>query len=311
MTQGKTLEGAHREALLDARRNALIQAHVIVEADARVADMRLTEAGVRSRATGYVQKMEVLESALVPGSAPPLYRVRVRALIQPLPLFSGPRLQGIEEDRWQPALTLQMSSDLPAEKETPLCAELTSALRRCGIAVVRPEERRPALSASISVSAAPAGGDAQTEVSWQIAVGLAGQEQPEEEKALPPAVGRWLTTQGITPEGEWWQRVAATMAQDAIRLWAMPRPTIIRFLGTDDASARRIAAALGSVPGSRLETAADSSEVQATLAIGGDPVSAIAPLLRSAGVGATLEPGQVSLTRLTYRVLPPTRPAAR
>lgn len=309
MTPGKALDAAHREALLDARRNALIQAHVTVEADANVADMRLTETVVRSRAAGYVQKMDILESGLVPGFAPPSYRVRVRAVVQPLPPFAGLPPQGVGADRWQPALMLRMTSDLPPEKEALLGSELAQALRRCGIALVQPEQGRPALSGSISVSAARSEGNAGTKVSYEIGIRLARPEGPGEQEALPSAGGQWLAAETVTLQGEWWQRVAVAMAQDATRLWAMPRPTVIRFLGLDDAAAKRMSAALASVPGSRWERAADYSEVQITLTIGGDPLSAIEPLIRSAEVSVTLDPAQTSLTRLTYKALPRPQPA--
>ncbi|MHC5034197.1 MAG: hypothetical protein ACYTFZ_04095 [Planctomycetota bacterium] len=86
MTRGTSLKDAHREALLDARRNAVLQAHVAVEATVRVEGMQLAEKRVSARLAGYVEKLEVLEAGVVQGSEPHVYRVRTRAVVCPLPL---------------------------------------------------------------------------------------------------------------------------------------------------------------------------------------------------------------------------------
>lgn len=103
LDEGKPLSQAHREALLDARRNALLQAHVTLVAETRVRNMRLEEMTVQSRASGRLIRMEVLEAGAVDGAAPPLYRVRVRAVIRPLePATAGqaePDANGRPDDR--------------------------------------------------------------------------------------------------------------------------------------------------------------------------------------------------------------------
>jgi hypothetical protein len=86
MAPGVGLQDAHREALLDARRNAVLQAHVAVEATVRVEGMQLAEKRVSARLAGYVEKLEVLEAGVVQGSEPRVYRVRTRAVVCSLSL---------------------------------------------------------------------------------------------------------------------------------------------------------------------------------------------------------------------------------
>jgi len=79
---GKTTAEAHREALLDARRNAVIQAHVFLRVETRVENMQLRERILYSRATGYVEEIHVWEAGVMPDTDPPVYRVRVRAVVR-------------------------------------------------------------------------------------------------------------------------------------------------------------------------------------------------------------------------------------
>jgi hypothetical protein len=91
LRSGSDLQTAHREALSDARANAVAQAHVFVESEVRLENMRLKGSTSRSHSRGYVQQMRVLESGIVPGTDPPLYRVRVEATVLPLEGADEPR----------------------------------------------------------------------------------------------------------------------------------------------------------------------------------------------------------------------------
>ena len=66
MDVGKPREEVHREALLNAVGNAVLQAHVLVDAEVRVKDFEFAEQKVRTRAAGYVERLDVLEAGLLP-----------------------------------------------------------------------------------------------------------------------------------------------------------------------------------------------------------------------------------------------------
>jgi len=305
LPKGKSLEQAHREALCDARRNALIQAHVAVEVGSVVEEMRLKEEVVRSRAAGYVQEMHVWEAGPALDGDPPLYRVRVRALVRPLPQLSAASLLAVgSEDVWRPKLRVEFASNLGQGQEAALKSELISALRRCGVGVVPAGVADPALTLRVRVSSAS---NEWTRAIWEVGVADPA-EQEQGEQALPSVVGDWLIADAVTPEGAWWQRAAVAIAQDALRLWATPRETRITVLGTDEGQARRIAQALGAVAGARVEATDGFSRVVAVLPVAGEPVCVVESLLTAAGVPAAVDRSRVSLTHLTFNATSPTGP---
>jgi hypothetical protein len=309
MPEGKTTEQAHREALLDARRNALIQAHVAVEADGVVKDMRVSEEVVRSRAAGYVQEMEVQEAGVVPDSHPPVYHVRVRAMVQPLPRAASAALAGVAGDPYQPAVRLHLKSGSAAESMAALRSSLAEGLQRCGVTVTSPEDQRPALEIGVTVDVSSSGDEEWTRVCYEIGFGEAPGRQEGEPTSVPPVVANWLITQKVGPGGPWWQRVAVAMAQDVIRLWAIPRTTTVRLIGMDEALTRKIQSALGAVPGSRIDRPEGSSDLVATLSVAGDPTKALQPLLEQSGVSASVRLVQASMIHLTYAT-PAAQPGA-
>jgi hypothetical protein len=307
LTKGKSIQQVHSEALRDARRNALIQAHSMLEVESLVEEMRLTEEVVRSRAAGYVQEMEVLEAGPVPDADPPTYRVRARALVRPLPQMSVAAVPPLgSQDVWRPKLKVLLTSNLPgAEHEAGFRSELILALRRCGVDVVPPDEPAPVLVSRVRVTATGSGQKQWTRIVWEMGAADPAEAQGEE-GALPSVLGDWMVTEAVSPDGSWWQRVAVAVAQDAVRLWAAPRDTTVTVVGTNELQARKLAEALGTAPGARVELADDFSQVRAVVRVAGEPLQAVEALLRAAQVQAALDASRVTLTNLTFKVVPST-----
>lgn len=296
--QGKPIEEVHREALLDARRNALLQAQVVVESETLVRDLRLQETLVRSRTAGYVEEMHVLEAGRMSGPDASIYRVRLRAVIRSLPAFAA-GLAG--PDRWRPALVLRARSNLSPDEHSAVLSSLAEGLRRCGILIARPEDEGAALVAELLIAAASAAEREWLKVEWRIRPDKTG---PIPKGTTPVAQGHWRITERPRPDSAWWQRVAAAIAQDAIRLWSTPRQTVVRVLGTDERQAEKIARAFGRAAGSRVERPEDSSQVVVILSIAGDPLARLGRLLAEAGLSEKAVPVEVSLTRVTYKLVP-------
>ncbi|MCK4373802.1 MAG: hypothetical protein KAX19_00695 [Candidatus Brocadiae bacterium] len=314
--EGKTVQELHREALLDARRNALAQAHVALEAETHVQDMRLRGALVRSWARGYIQELRVLEAGLLPDAEPPVYRLRARALVLPSAGRRTGLLPGAMGDRWTPALVLTLDSDLPPEREAALRRALARAMRSCGIEIVEPDASRPALEARVSV-ATPAAADAEwTNVEWSMGLvpsgagGFGPLGAAPREGADAPVRGHWLVTGQAGPESDLWQRVGARMALDAVRLWTTPRRTTVRFEGADGGRAQRLGAAFGRIPDTEVRVEEDGEAVLVCLPLAGDPLAAVEALLAEAGLAEQVKSVSASLTHLTLTFVPAAEPDA-
>lgn len=300
MHKGKTMEAAHQGALLDARRNALIQAQALIQSDARVRDMRLAETFVHSRTLGYVERVDVLDAGQTPDADPPVYRVRVRAAIRALPgLVAGPT----GRDQWQPIILLKVGSNLPPEARSAFASSVSEGLRRCGARIAHPDEKCAALLVELLIAAASAADQQWMKVEWAVSVGPPG---PTPMQPTPGGIrGHWVISKRPGPDSEWWQRVAARIAQDATRLWATPRTTLVRFTGTSRADAQEIKRVIGEVPAGRVDTAEDLSEVVVVMPVAGNPVAALESLLSRADLSQEPRLVQVSLTELTYSLSPP------
>ncbi|MDP6438522.1 MAG: hypothetical protein QGH74_02710 [Candidatus Brocadiia bacterium] len=301
MKGGETVEQAHREALLDARRNALVQAHIVLDAQTRLRNMRIEERLVRSQATGYVEQMHVREAGIVPDSDPPVYRVKVMAMVRPLegfslhPAHSGP-------DQWQPVVELALTSDLPPEAERDFSASLEKALRRCGIVVVPAGPLRAGLVLEVRLLRAVGARDQTDRVDWEMGYGEAPGAKAA--KTPGPVSGRWHTSEAIVASSESWERLAALWGQDAVRLWARPRSTTVVFLDAREADIVALSRAFGPAASVHVRKETDSPKLVAELPLAGDPVQALQPVLREAGLAGRGEPVLADMTYLVLRLSP-------
>lgn len=307
MPLGSAIPDVRRDALLDARRNAVIQAHVIVQEQDRVQGMRLEESLVRSQALGYVEQMEVWEEGPVAGSEPPVYRVRVRARVRPLETFSVQAALGQNRrDAWQPALALSIEGNAAAQDRDRARTTLLDALHRCGIVVQ--ERSGPALALRVSVTADPKAGHFVV-ADWELSAGT-DASGPGGPAPAGVYVGHWqVDTEGDGADS--WRRMGLMIAQDAVRLWNTPRWTTVRFLKPTEAQAQALVHSLGQATDARVTSAEDRSTLTVELPIAGDPVVAVDAFVRQAGLSRDVELDESSLTQLTYRCLPAPRPAAQ
>jgi hypothetical protein len=298
MPPGLPLERAHREALLDARRNAVVQAHVSVQADAQVENMRLKGGLVRAHAAGYVESMNVLEAGVVPESGPPTYRVRVRAAVRPLADGVGAAYPPDTAETWRPVVTVSVVSGADEAPQAALQSALQETLSRCGLTVVPPGPERPALSVRVKVMLA-GDGPAVSRVSWSVGAG-----ETAEGSAVPVATGDWTLNEPAGPDSAWWARLGVAVAQDSLRLWSAARDTEAVFPGTDPELVRRIEEAFSRLPATQVKRGPSDKDITVKIALAGDPRGALAPLLDRAGLSGRVRVVQASLTRLVYEVPP-------
>ena len=118
---------------------------------------------------------------------------------------------------------------------------------------------------SLAAGAKPGGGSFVAE--WELS---AGPGEPDSPTPAGLYIGRWEVEAGGANQ-EQWRRVGTLIAQDAVRLWATPRTTTVRFLQPSRAQADALARSFGGSPAAQVETADDLSELTRQPAGGRQP----------------------------------------
>ncbi|MCD6415725.1 MAG: hypothetical protein J7M08_03380 [Planctomycetes bacterium] len=309
---GREVAEMHREALRDARKNALLQAYVLVRASARVENMTFKETRVRAHTAGYLEQMHVLEEGVVRGAGPPVYRVSVEATV--LPLAKG---RGIVADLalnraipWAPVVALHLQGHMPDDYAKEAKTALSDALARMGVAVSDGDRPSPALDVWIHVTLHQEDGDSFTQVSWEMGVG-AVSGPPGRRNAPLWFRGQWRYSGQGSPPWDWWQGLAVGVAQDVMQLWALPRWTDISFQAPDKALRERLAQLFKTAAGAGVEYREKESVLLVGMPLTGDPLSAVQAALRSQALNERVELVDASLSRLQYRCLPGKLPPKR
>lgn len=294
MPAGRPLADVRGEALRDARRNAVLQARAHVETQARVAGMRLQEGLVRVRASGYVERMEVVSEGAVKGADPPVYRVRVRATVRPTGVSQ------VHSEPYRPVVALTLSGSPSGLDVKAVRQALAGSLSRCGVAL-QESGAGPALVLKMTLTPGGRADGGSTVADWELSAG----------PGVP--AGLYLGHWEVEPEGAGpaaWERVGTIIAQDAVRLWATPRPTVVRFLKPTRDQADALTRSFGRSTETHVTVAKDGSELTVHLPIAGDPVTAADAFVAQAGLSDQAELTDASLTDLTYRCHPAPHAAA-
>jgi len=298
---GETLQEVHRKALNDAQLNAIVQAKVSVDVSVKVEDLQLKEKGVRTRGRGYIDTMEVQEAGLMPYTDPAVYRVRIRALVAPLPSFPATTLQAADttRDAWKPIVALRIQSDLSAEVIQAYRASIAASLRACGVEVVASPDQAPALDTLVSIQKGEEGGEEWLTVDWEMSFGE--PVDPMDMWGNPSLRGNWLLSGGSSPSSEWWQRLGVMMAQDSVRLWSAPHPVRITIHGAVPEQLARLSATLG--PDARIIALPEDNPVMhvVNLPLAGNPLDAVQTMLRNARLLEEWERTSATMAEIQYR----------
>ncbi len=290
---GTSVDRARKEAIRDARRNAVLQAQVILSAETRVEGTRLAALRVRARALGYVESIEILKEGVVPGSGPHRYRISARALVRPLSRFSAAAALGWERPGpWEPVASLEVRGD--AEEQA--VAAVRGALERCGVLLAEGEDHVPALIVHLRVAASDGEGGHSVRADWDVRTdGDLSRGEPVRFR------GQWLRTGEGNPPNWWWEALGTVVAQDVTRAWTMPRSTVIRFTDVTEAQKWALAAvaAEGGEEGVSVEEQNDALALR--LSVSGNPVSVADALLERAGLHGKMKLVHADLAGLIYR----------
>jgi hypothetical protein len=202
------------------------------------------------------------------------------------------------QPRWQPRLRLALTYEGPAEKAPAFRSALERAVRRCGIDVLGNEDPRPALHAEVRLIVRGRAGQGEISVEWTLGFGPADGDA--DSGPLPTASGDWRLKGTVEPEPAWWRGIGLRIAQEATRLWALPRPTRMFFGGLSEEGAGALRSAIGRLRGARVQTGSKPGDVAAVVLVVGDPAAVAENLLARAGLRGVVEPRKLSMAELVY-----------
>ncbi len=299
MPPGTPVEEARDAALAAARREALRRCCVLVEQTTTVEGHRLGEQRTRERELGYVRSVDIAEEGPVQAEGGPAYRVVAHVGVEPLGAFTvADALSLVRPDPWKPVARLAPAGGQWTEVAKAGREKLTRALRRCGVAVAE-EADRPAVDVQLEVRRIHGAGGGALEVSWQV-------EAPAPARAEEPADpvqfrGRWRRAGEGAPGLDWWDGLGVAVAQDVMRLWALPRWATVRFGGVEGERAVELVRAFGVAAG-QVRTDERAGEVVIEVPVTGNPLAAVEAILERAQMREVVELVGADLSRITYRL---------
>jgi len=290
---------ARRAALADARRNALLRAHLLVEREAEVENMQLHRERIREHSAAWIQKLHVHDAGPTTADGRRLYRVRVRATLRPLATFSGPDALALNRpDPWEPVVTLTVRADGDPQLAARVRDVLDEALHGCGVRVAEGDKREPGLELRLTVSEETTEAGRTVTARWEVGFGIEAAESSPGHPVL--LRGTWRASGRDEPGQAWWQSLGATMAQDVYRLWALPRWTTVRFENTDEELAGRLARLMSRPRGARVRME-NEGVVVASFPLTGNPLSAVRAILEQDGISGRVTLRSATFTELGFR----------
>ncbi|MCC5790723.1 MAG: hypothetical protein JJT75_13915 [Opitutales bacterium] len=301
LEENKTLSEAHRKALQDASSNAVVQAKVTVNVNVKVNGMELSEKGVRTHGTGFIDQMTVEEAGLIPDMEPPVYRVRVSALVKPMSTVPASFTDSfdVDQDAWKPVIALTVKSEVSTERREIYTAAIRRALESCGVKVLDDPQKNPSLLASVVIGHSERDEETWTTVNWKMTLGTT--ENSMDAANNRSIHGSW-TLDEQNPSSEWWKRLGVMMAQDSMRLWNTPRLVKLTLENLSAEQSSLLAAAIDQQGHISNGITFEQSPIHTViLPIVGNSLNAVDVFLRQANLLEELELIDATMVEVHYR----------
>jgi hypothetical protein len=299
VADGTPMEEAHGAAVLDAMHSAVLQCHALVEAEVSVLNMALNEDRVRVRSVGYVESLEVLEAGPAPDEGPAVYRVRARATVRMLEAPGLAEALGTNRpDAWAPVVVLDVVDDLPGGTQEGLRERLAGWLERCGVQVRAVGDVCAAVPVRVTLATVDDESGVLVVARWSVGgvAELAGAAH-----GVPEASGQWSYRGSGTPPEDWWGALSVHLAADVLRVWAVPRPTRVRFTGVGPELASPVRGAFATARDVRFMSDPSSGDLVVELPLSGNPAAFVAAALGTTGCADRIELAEGGFCELTYR----------
>lgn len=290
----------HRSALRDARRNAVVQAHVFLETDIYIKGRQLKDCTQHFQSVGYVESMQLLEAGLVPGASPPVYRVRIQARVYPLhSLKRGTHFSQVGV-RSVPAVVLRVSSNLSEKDYLTIRSSLEKNLRRCGLDIIASRKDKFGAVLEVNISGDTPENPQSIVISWKVKDKKHKSKQKFDEPDSFPC-GRIHCADYPSQRSELWQKAGLEIVQDVYQTWVTPRPTHFVFRSISPEHLHDIATAFGQDAEIRKEKGEDSFDLDINVPVSGNSLDVANSVLRATGLNGQFEVSQLSFTRIVFR----------
>jgi hypothetical protein len=297
--EGLTRSTLHRFALRDARRNALVQAHVILDTDTCIKGFQLEDDTQHFQSAGYVEWMQVLEAGFVPRASPAVYRVRVKACVYPMHRLEGETAFGRVGVQSVPSVVIRFSSNLSEDRYPAIQSSLEESLRRCGLNIIPSGEAEFAAVLEVNISGQPPEDPQSIVLWWEVGDKRHGSERELDEPAAF-ACGRIHCADYPSQGDKLWQKAGLEIAQDVFQTWITPRPTHFVFRSIHPEHLDAIAAAFGRDAEIRKEKDEDALELDVIVPAAGNSLYLANSVLRATELNPHFEVAQLSFTQLVF-----------
>ena len=289
----------HRFALRDARRNAVVQAHVILDTDTCIKGFQLENDTQHFRSAGYVEWMQVLEAGPVPRASPPVYRVRVKACVYPMHRLERETPFGRVGVGSVPSLVLSISSNLSENCYPAIRSSFEKSLRRCGLNIIPSGKAEFAAVLEVNISGEPLEDPQNIVISWKV-----GDKKHRSKRKFdepdPFPCGRIQCADYPSQRNKLWQKAGLEIVQDVFQAWITPRPTHFVFRSIHPEHLDDIATAFGRDAEIRKEKDEDGLKLNIIVSVAGNSLYLANSVLRATGLKPQFEVAHLSFTRLVF-----------
>ena len=289
----------HRNALRDARKNAVVQAHVIINTDTYIKGFKIENDIRHFRSAGYVEWMQILEAGLIPEASPPIYRVRVKACVYPMQRLERETPFGPSIVSSAPSVVLKISSNLSENSYHTVQPLLEKNLGRCGLNIIPSGNAEFAVVLDVNIAGEPSEDPQSIVISWMVGDKKRESEQNFVEPASFPC-GRIHCTDYLSQTNEIWQRSGLEIAQDVFQTWITPRQTHFVFKSIHMEALDKIAAEFGPDAETRKEKDQNGLEMNIIVPAAGNSLYLANSVLKVVGQEHQFEADQISFRQLVF-----------
>lgn len=297
--EGLSRSELNRSALRDARRNAVVQAHVVLETDTYIKGRQLKNCTQHFQSVGYVESMQLLEAGLVPGASP-VYRVRVKARVYPLHRLERETPFG-QVGVWSgPAVVLRVSSNLSKQHYIAIRSSLEKSLRRCGLDIIASRKDKFGAVLEVNISGDTPENPQSIVISWKVKDKKHKSKQKFDEPNSFPC-GQIHCADYFCQGSELWQKVGLEIVQDVFQTWVTPRTTHFVFRSISPEHLHDIVTAFGRDAKVSKKKGKDGFDLNINVPVAGNSLGLANSVLRTTGLNGQFEVSQLSFTRIVFR----------
>ena len=285
----------HRSALRDARRNAIVQAHVIINTNTYIKGGKVENDIRHFRSAGYVEWMQIMEAGLIPRASPPIYRVRVKACVYPMQRLERETLFGSLIVPSTPSVVLKVSSNLSENRYHTIRPLLATSLSRCGLNILPSGNSEFAVELEVNIDGEPPEDPLNIVITWKV-----GDSKQKFDEPTSFPYGQIQCADYPSQTNKIWQMAGLEIAQDVFQTWITPRKTHFVFKSIHMEALDKIAAEFGPDAETRKEKDQNGLEMNIIVPAAGNSLYLANSVLKVVGQEHQFEADQISFRQLVF-----------